>query len=592
MGREPMQELRGLGVADGIAMGTAVCVETRIDILRIPLPEGEIAREFERFDQALEQVEEEVRRTHAKAVDSLGSDLAGIFEAQGLLLTDRTFLRMIRDRIRNQKVNAEWAVFETSTELEERLAQVEPEHIRERREDLRDVTRGLLRSLQGISHHELSEVQGDVVIVAHDLTPSDAVRFGREHVVAFAIESGGKTSHTSIIARSLNIPSVTGLTNVTRYVTTDDPLIVDGEEGRVLLHPTAAAIASFEKRKRHFADQERALLATRDLPAITLDGCELSLMANVDLPEEMEDAVRFGATGVGLYRSEFLYIERNPVLPTEEDHLATYRHLIEQAAPHPTIIRTYDLGGRKLAQKLMETEEENPVLGLRGVRLTLARTEFFKTQLRALLRAATYGDLRILVPLITAMEEIQEFKKLLAEVSSELSAEGMDFREDVPVGIMIEVPAAALIADLLAEEADFFSIGTNDLIQYSLAVDRNNEHVTNLYQPLHPAMLRLLSSVIRAADEARIPLSVCGEMAGDSLHAIALLGLGVRRFSMSPRRVPAIKNAFRRLDTTGLRQLLEHCLSLRTSSEVEEHLRSHLAEHSDEFPVRREAMAP
>lgn len=592
MGDEPMLELIGLGVADGIAMGTAVSVETRIQILRIPLPVSEIARELERFDQALEQVEEEVRRTHSKAADSLGTELAGIFEAQGLLLRDQTFLKMIRGRIREEKVNAEWAVFETSNELEERLSQVEPEHIRERREDLRDISRGLLRSLQGISHHDLSEVQGDVVIVAHDLTPSDAVRLGREQVVAFAIESGGRTSHTSIIARSLNIPSVTGLNHITRHVTTDDPLIVDGSKGSVILHPTPRAIALFEQRRRDLEVREIEFLATRDLPAVTRDGCKITLMANIDLPEEMEDAGRFGAHGVGLYRSEFLYIERNPVLPSEEDHLATYRHLIEQSAPHPTIIRTYDLGGRKLAQKLMETEEENPVLGLRGVRLTLARTEFFKTQIRALLRAANYGDLRILVPLVTALEELRDFKALVSEVSAELESEGIAYRSDVPIGIMIEVPAAAMIADILAKEADFFSVGTNDLIQYSLAVDRNNEHVTDLYQPLHPGMIRLLGSVVRSAGTAGIPITVCGEMAGEPLQAIALLGLGVRCFSMSPRKVPEIKKAFRGLDATGLGDIVQSCCSLGTSREVEARLKTYLAEACDEEAYARQAIAP
>ncbi len=299
-------------------------------------------------------------------------------------------------------------------------------------------------------------------------------------------------------------------------------------------------------------------------------------MANIDLPEELEDVLAFGARGIGLYRSEFLYIERSPELPSEEEHLALYRHLVEAAAPEPVIIRTYDLGGRKLAQELLETHEDNPVLGLRGIRLTLARPQVFKAQIRALLRAGLYGDLRLMLPLISGLDEVRAFRAFAAEVMAELEAEGLEYRRDLPLGVMIEVPSAAVIADVLAREVDFFSIGTNDLIQYSLAVDRNNEHVADLYQPAHPAILRMLRFVICSAAEAGIEVGLCGEMAADPRYAALLIGLGLRRLSVTPRSVPALKQRIRGLAAEALAELAERCLELGTAAEVEDLLDSAL----------------
>jgi phosphoenolpyruvate-protein phosphotransferase (PTS system enzyme I) len=310
---------------------------------------------------------------------------------------------------------------------------------------------------------------------------------------------------------------------------------------------------------------------------VTRDGVPVALMANIDLPEEVEEVALFGAAGVGLYRSEFLYIEKSPRLPTEEEHLEIYRKLIEAAAPHPAIIRTYDLGGRKLAREVMETEEENPVLGLRGIRLTLARRDVFRTQIRALYRAAVYGDLWVMLPLVSRLEEVRSFRAFAAEVLAELANEGLEFRPDIRLGVMIEVPAAAMIADLLAKEVDFFSIGTNDLIQYSLAVDRNNEHVADLYQPLHPAILRMLRFVIDSAQAAGIEIGLCGEMAADPRCALLLVGMGLRRLSVSPRRIPEIKTWIRELSSGELRDLAHRCMQYATAEEVQKHLESFFA---------------
>jgi len=568
-----MQIVQGMGVAGGIAIGKAVSISTRVgEVFRIPLAENEVGAEVGRLREAVDHAQGEMGKTRIRASQQVGDELAAIFDAHVLLLNDPAFLGRVEERIRRDRINAEWAVWKTAKELDEQFSHIDDTYLRERSEDLSDVSRHVLRSLQGIAHHELSEIGDDLIIVADDLTPSDAVRLGRKRVVGFAIESGGRTSHTTIIARSLNLPAVVGLAGVTQRITDEVPVILDGETGCLILHPTVEVLTEYRQRKAVLMRKERKLLGTRELSAVTRDGVRVQLMANIDLPEEVRDVVRFGAEGIGLYRSEFLYIEKSPDLPTEEEHYLLYRGIVEAAAPHPAIIRTYDLGGRKLAREMMDTREDNPVLGLRGIRLTLARRELFRPQLRGLFRAGLHGDLWIMLPMVSTLEEIRDFRAYSEEVMAELTRDGVPFRRDVKLGSMIEVPAAAMIADALATEVDFFSIGTNDLIQYSLAVDRNNEHVAHLYQPLHPAILRMLRFVIDSAHLAGIEVSLCGEMAADPRHAAVLVGLGLRRLSVSPRLVPMIKSVIRELDTRTLADLVRSCLDLRTARAVDEHL--------------------
>src|SRR5436305_1689397 len=574
-----MSTLRGMGVSGGIAIGRAVIIETRgHDVFRIHLAEEQIEAEVERLHEGARHARSELQRTRAKASEDLGNDLAAIFDAHVLLLSDRNFLGRVEGRIRAQQVNAKWAVHKTEEELDDLFSHMDDAYLRERSEDLTDVSRHLLRSLQGISHHELSELPDDVVIVADDLTPSDVIRLGRERVIGFAVETGGRTSHTAIIAVSLHLPVVSGLADVTSLIADQAAILVDGETGTVILHPDAETLALYRERQAELKSRDRRLVATGERGSVTGDGVEVHLMANIDLPEEANEACCFGAAGIGLYRSEFLYIEKSPRLPTEEEHLDIYRRLIEAAAPHPAIIRTYDLGGRKLAREVMATEEENPVLGLRGIRLTLARRDVFRTQIRALYRAAVFGDLWVMLPLVSRIEEVRSFRAFAAEVQAELDQEGLPYRRDIRLGVMIEVPAAAMIADLLAREVDFFSIGTNDLIQYSLAVDRNNEHVADLYQPLHPAILRMLRFVIESAQAAGIEIGLCGEMAGDPRCALLLVGLGLRRLSVSPRRIPEIKTRLRDSSAAELGDLARRCLQYATAGEVQQHLGSFIAD--------------
>jgi phosphoenolpyruvate-protein phosphotransferase (PTS system enzyme I) len=576
MPQAEMRVLQGMGVSGGIAIGRAVVIETRgPEVYRLHVPEDQVESEVARLREGAEHARKELQRIRARAEEDLGNDLAAIFDAHVLLLSDPNFLGRVEERIRTHHVNAEWAVHKTAEELDDRFSHMDDAYLRERSEDLTDVSRHLLRSLQGIAHHELSELPNDIVIVADDLTPSDAIRLGRERVIGFAIESGGRTSHTTIIARSLNIPAVVGLTGIVGLLRDEAPIIVDGETGVVVLHPTAEVVAQYRARMAELEQRDRELLAVRELAAVTRDGVEVCLMANIDLPEEVEEVIPFGAAGVGLYRSEFLYIEKSPHMPTEEEHLQIYRRLVEMSAPHPAIIRTYDLGGRKLAREMMATEEENPVLGLRGIRLTLARTEVFRPQIRALFRAGLYGDLWIMLPMVSTVEEVRKFRAFASEVMAEMEEEGVPFRRDVRLGVMIEVPGAAVIADVLAREVDFFSIGTNDLIQYSLAVDRNNEHVADLYQPLHPAILRMLRFVIDSARAAGIEISLCGEMAADPGYALLLVGLGLRRLSMSPRQIPEVKTWIREATVAELSDLAVRCLEHGTAGEVQRRLQGY-----------------
>ncbi len=570
MSEHRMQTLEGLGVSDGIAIGRAVCLDTRIgDVYRFPLDADRVEPEVERFELAVAETLEALNRLRSGVGEDFGDELAAIFDAHILFLKDPAYLNLVVRRIRDERVNAEWAVYRAAQELDERFARIRDPYLRERNQDLEDVSHQLLRALQGIGHHELSEIETEVVIVANDLTPSEAVRLGRQRVVAFAIEGGGRTSHTTIVARSLSLPAVTGLAGITELLTDQDPVIVDGEQGRVILHPTREVLEEYRRRQRTLRREARALLANRELAATTRDGVEIALMANVDLPEEADEVEPHGAQGIGLYRSEFLYIEKSPRLPTEEEHYDLYRRLAEAAAPHPAVIRTYDLGGRKLARELLDCREENPVLGLRGIRLTLARPEVFQTQLRAIFRAALCGNLWLMVPLVSTVEEVRRFRAFAERVRDDLVREGIPCARQVKTGIMIEVPSAAAIADLLAREVDFFSIGTNDLIQYALAVDRNNEQVADLYQPLHPGILRMLRFVVASGREAGIEVSVCGEMAADLRLVPLLIGLGVRRLSVSPRRVPAVKNCVRELCAAELEELAVRAMALATARDVE-----------------------
>ena len=569
--RNDVRTYKGIGVSPGIAIGRAVIIERReASVFRVPIREEEVQSEVNRFLESLEKTRIELGDLAQKVRRSMGEEYASIFDAHAMMVSDPSFADKVVQKIESEQVNAEWAVAEVQEELQARFQSFDDSYLRERVADVKDIADRVQKNLQGISHHDLSEITHDVIILADDLTPSDTIHFNRRPIVGFATEAGGRTSHTSIIAKSLFMPAVIGVARLTKMIDNDEMVIVDGYEGTLIVNPTQAMIAEYQARVLRHEEAERKLLENRAQPAITKDNHKLTLQANIELVEELKDAVRFGAEGIGLYRSEFLYISKSPVLPTEEEHLQLYRALAEALAPRECIIRTFDLGGKKLAREVIGTREDNPVLGLRGLRLCMKHRDMFRTQLRALLRASVVGNIKIMFPLVTGVQEIRQVKTLLREIKSELDAEGHEYNSNLKVGIMVEVPSAALIADILAKEVDFFAIGTNDLIQYSLAIDRSNENVSYLYEPLHPALLRLIKGIIDAGKAGGIPVSLCGEMAADPIYAVVLLGLGLEIFSMNPSSIPIIKNLVRSVRYRDCRRIAEMALQKKTAQEIEE----------------------
>ncbi len=569
---------RGIGVSAGVSIGRALVLETHdVSIYRLPIATRDIERELERWNQAVAEAKRQIQQLRHRVHDELGDHYSAIFDAHLLLLEDHGLIESVSRRIREERVNAEWAL---NVDVERHLKvfeQLSDSYFQERGGDLEDVHRRVQRILAGSSvHHDLSELTEDVVVVAEGLSPSDTALLNKEHVIGIAIDEGSRTSHTAIIARALEIPAVLGLKTISQKVRNGDLLVVDGERGHVLVNPSAEQVREYEQRRTDWEDREKELQKLRDLPAVTQDRVEVSLLANIELPDEVDPALHRGASGIGLYRSEFLYLQRSPELPSEEDHYQSYRALAERVHPHPAVIRTLDLGGEKYFHTVLEREEINPVMGMRAIRICLHRPDLFRIQLRGILRASAHGSIRMMFPMVTGLGEIRQARALLQEAQNELRSEGIAFDEKMPVGIMIEVPAAAAIADLLAPEVDFFSIGTNDLIQYTLAIDRGNQNVSYLYEPLHPAILRQLKFVSVAAQRRGIPVSVCGEMAADPLGVMVLIGMGLTELSMNALSIPSIKNMIRNLDASALRKIVGRILNLPTAAEIEQELHREL----------------
>jgi len=565
--------LCGIPVSPGIAVGRAVVWIGRPDSTpRRDLDVEEVASEVERLHRAVDSGIREIGEMASQVETRLGKEYAAIFQAHALFLKDPTFLGPIEKKIRLEKVNAEWAVEVVSEALAARLRDLPDKDLALRASDLDDVATILKRSLgEGTAASDrLAALTGDAcVLVADELTPSDAVRIPRDKVVAFVTERGGKTSHAAILARSFGLPAVVAVPKLLASVGEGDRVIVDGREGVLWREPSDDVLSLFRERQGREATRELSL-KERSLSGLTRtrDGEEVFIRANIELAREVPDVFEYGADGVGLFRSEFLYLSSEGVeFPTEETQAAIYREVVARLTPRPVVIRTYDLGGKKGARHLSGAEE-NPVLGLRGVRLCFSHPEMFRTQLRALLSVASEGDLRILVPMVAGVEEVRRVRSFVEEAREELLERGLAVPEFVPIGAMIEVPSAAVTADLIAPEVDFLSLGTNDLIQYTLAADRANEAVSDIFRPHHPSILRLVARVQEAARAAGKPLAVCGEMAADPALFLLLLGLGIREFSMGPRSVPLLKDVARCASAADAARMARAALSLSTPDDV------------------------
>lgn len=564
---------KGTPISPGIAIGRCLLLEKqRMPVFRLDLDDSQIDAEIGRLNEAIEKARTQLSTLKEQLSARLGQEHGYIMDVQLMMLSDNLLVGTATEIIRGEKVNAEWAMNETASRLTTIFNNMKDEYLRERVADVQDVIDRVQANLAQINVHQLNEFEEDVIILAYQMSPSDIVELNNTNAVGFATELGGRTSHTAIIARSLETPAVAGISDIGKTGKSGQTIIVDGYEGVLITEPTPTQLREYQNKKLYYEEHATQLMSVKDQPAITKDGRKVTIQANIELPEELENAIRSGAQGIGIYRSEFLYLSNPDRLPTEEEHFQVYRTLAEKAYPHSAIVRTADLGAEKFTPAMGMHHEPNPALGLRGIRWCLQRKEIFKIQLRALLRASVYGRLKIMFPMVSGVHELREAKAVMEEAKEELTLAKQEFNESIAIGIMIEVPSAALAADILAQEVDFFSIGTNDLIQYLLAIDRNNDHLSYLYDPIHPAVIRIMKYVVDKAHEAGVKVGMCGEMASDPQYLILLLGLGLDELSMNPVSIPLIKQMIRSLNYSDTREIFEHCLTLATAQDTNEYL--------------------
>ncbi len=567
---EESAEIRfqGIAGAPGIALDRVHVVREEVDdVPQYGISPSQIPDEIARFESALVQTRAQILEMQQQIAESIGAKDASIFDAHLLVVEDRTLIDEVLRKLEIDLCNVEYIFQEVAKHYAETLNQIDDPYLRERALDIQDVTRRVIRNLQGKAVRPFLAMAEPHILVAHNLTPSDTATMNRERVRGIGTDLGSRTSHTAIMARSLGIPTVVSLHNASEKLESGDEVLLDGYNGLLIKNPSAATLQKYrelEAKKNRVAE---ALVGLRETTSTTRDGRHIVLSANIELPADVPTVAQNGAEGVGLYRTEFLYLNR-PTLPSEEEQYQTYRSVAEAVAPHPLIIRTFDLGGDKLAENLNTGDELNPFLGCRAVRFCLVHPEIFKVQLRAILRAATNGNVKIMFPMISGRDELLEALAVLEECKRELRREGAPFSEAIEVGAMIEIPSAAICASTLAPEVDFFSVGTNDLIQYALAVDRVNDSITHLYQPTHPAVLRLLKMIADAAHAEKIWAGVCGEMAGDIVLVPLLLGLGMDELSASASLVPRVKLAVQSLSISECKALVEEALQLKSPAEI------------------------
>lgn len=566
------RRFQGVAVSPGISRG-AVYVYRPADVLPPRRTVSDVDAEIVRLHDSLAMTRRQISHLHARMLDALGAKDAAVFEAHLMVVEDGAVIQEVHNQLAAEKCNAEHAYWSVMQRYARSFSQLDDPYLRERAADIHDVARRVVHNLMGKEQSGLAGLTSPHIVLAHNLSPSDTAQMNRQHVLAFGTEMGGRTSHTAIIARSLGLPAIVGLHNALDQVENGDEVLLDGYSGLVIVHPSTQTLYEYGELESRRKSMEESLVALRESESTTTDGRHVVLSANIENPEDMAYVKASGAEGVGLFRTEFLYLSRQD-LPTEDEQTLAYAKVAAAAAPHGVIIRTLDLGGDKLHEHLNPADEENPFLGWRAIRVCLDRIDIFKTQLRAILRASAPvpgvppGSIKIMFPMISGMAELEEAKAVLEECREELRKEALPFDEKMEVGMMIEVPSAALIADLLAKEVDFFSLGTNDLVQYTVAVDRGNERIAHLYEPTHPGVLRLIKQTVDASRAAGIWTGVCGETAGDIVLTPLLLGLGVDELSCGSAVLPRVKRAVRSLNLEACQRLAAEALTCSSGTEI------------------------
>jgi phosphotransferase system enzyme I (PtsI) len=559
----------GAGVSPGIARGRVYVARDELEeVVRYRIAPSQVADEIARFETALIQTRMQILQMQQRIAESIGAKDAAIFDAHLLVVEDRTLIDEVLRKLETELCNVEWIFQEVATRYAETLNRIDDPYLRERALDIQDVTKRVIRNLQGKDPKTFLALNEPHILVAHNLTPSDTANINRANVLGIATDLGSRTSHTAILARSLNIPAIVGLHDITAKLETGQHVLLDGNDGWLIVDPTPKTVAEYAEIESRRARVTAKLRELRETTSTTRDGRHIVLSANIELPQDVDAVKANGAEGVGLYRTEFLYLNR-PTLPTEDEQYEIYRKVAERVRPDPLIIRTFDLGGDKLALGTVDIADElNPFLGWRAIRFCLENIDIFKTQLRAILRASVVGNVKIMFPMISGLDELRRAIAVLDECKEELRSSKIDMAERLEVGAMIEIPSAAICASVLAPEVDFLSIGTNDLIQYALAVDRVNEKIAHLYEPTHPAVLRLLKMIADAAHDHNLWVGVCGEMAGDIALVPLLLGLGMDELSTAAILVPRVKRAVQSLTIPECRELVEETFKLDTGSEI------------------------